>query len=322
MIYLIFGTQDLMIKKRINKIVKEQVGIIDEFSCMQFNLDEQLIQDLVYEAKLIPFNGEKKVVVGYNASFLLNDKKKIKNDENDFSSLQEYLKYPCETTDLVFAVNGEKLDKKNSLVNQLLKISQVYELVNPNEEQWLQYIDAIMNKKGVKISQNAKSELLKRTGSDAYLIESECEKLSIYSNDITLEDVQMLVSSQLEDNVFIILDSLLKGNKKMALKVYRDLAIKNEEPVRLIGLLASQLRTQIDVFMLYMDGNNESEIADIMKIHPYRVKLALENRRRISLDAIMQEIENLYQLDLAIKSSKVDRFYAFEMFLLNFNRAK
>lgn len=74
--------------------------------------------------------------------------------------------------------------------------------------------------------------------------------------------------------------------------------------------------------MLYMDGNNESEIADIMKIHPYRVKLALENRRRISLDAIMQEIENLYQLDLAIKSSKVDRFYAFEMFLLNFNRAK
>lgn len=320
MIYIIFGTQDLMIKRRVNRIIKERLEHPDPFNCVQYDLNDYPIQDLVDDATLIPIGVDHKVIVGYNAYFLSGEKSKAKDSQNNYDKLLEYIEYPNDYCDIIFTFNGTKIDKKNKVVDALVEKSQVYELISPKKEEWLQFIDATVEKNKGTITYEAKSELYRRIGDNAYLLNNEIEKLLLNNPSITIDDVKSLITIPLEENVFNILDSLLNKNKSKAIHTYRDLLVKNEEPVRLISVLASQIRIQIDIMQLLNDGLSQNEISKILKIHEFRVQLGINNSRKISLKSLLKELDNLYKLDLDIKESKINRFYGFEMFLINFNR--
>ena len=61
------------------------------------------------------------------------------------------------------------------------------------------------------------------------------------------------------------------------------------------------------------------KIVCILGIHEYRVKLASINGKYIGYKNCMRVLNDLYYLDYSIKSGEtLDRFYAFERFLINF----
>ena len=51
-----------------------------------------------------------------------------------------------------------------------------------------------------------------------------------------------------------------------------------EEPIMLTSLIASQIRLMIHVETLRKKGYQQHQIAKTLKVHPYRVKLMMENR--------------------------------------------
>ena len=117
-----------------------------------------------------------------------------------------------------------------------------------------------------------------------------------------------------------IFDNLIHGNNKEAIRIYRELISHSEEPVRLIALLSTQFRTVAEVLYLLKDGKSVFEISHILGIHEYRVKLASINGKYIGYKNCMRVLNDLYYLDYSIKSGEtLDRFYAFERFLINFN---
>ena len=56
-------------------------------------------------------------------------------------------------------------------------------------------------------------------------------------------------------------------------------------------------------------------MVNILKEHPYRIKLAKENS--YSIKKLRQKIIDLCYLDLNIKTSKIDKTLGLELFLLN-----
>ena len=63
-------------------------------------------------------------------------------------------------------------------------------------------------------------------------------------------------------------------------------------------------------------GKSEKEIADILKIHPYRVKLALSNSRNYKAETLLNYLNILSDIDFKIKSGLINKDVAFYMFLL------
>ena len=152
------------------------------------------------------------------------------------------------------------------------------------------------------------------------LMNNEIKKLALYSNKITMNDLDLLVAKPLEDKIFNLCTLIVTNKTKEAINLYRDLLVINEEPVAIIALIATQIRLFVDVFTLSEAGLSQADISKELNIHPYRIKLALDNRRYIKLKNLKQEIDNLYKLDYDIKSGKIDRFFGLEMFILNFNK--
>ena len=180
----------------------------------------------------------------------------------------------------------------------------------------------IFVRKGATITQDALDELVVRCGDDVSKFTSEATKLSLYKNEINIDDVRLMVSARLEDNAFNMCEALIQGKISKALKIYYDLRINKEEPVRLISLLASQFRFLTQVSYLLSKNMTFDAIASELKCHPFRVKKSSQSLVMISQKALRNILDELYKEDIAIKSGEKDPYLTFELFLINFNNIK
>ena len=71
----------------------------------------------------------------------------------------------------------------------------------------------------------------------------------------------------------------------------------------------------MQVKIMRNSGYSEKEIVSILKEHPYRISLSMKSM--FNVDDIKNILLKLSNLDYDIVTGKVDKFFGFEMFLLN-----
>ncbi len=319
MLYLLFGPQGMILEKQCKKIIKDNLEVIDDFHVIKFMADEVTIQDIVFEADQTSLTGERKAIIVYHPYFLSSSKTKEKIESlQDYKVLMEYLESPNTFTDLIFVLEADKLNERSEIVKLLKVKAKVIEAKEITKDEWPRFIQQYFQKLNVSIDPDATSELAVRVEGDAMRFVNEAKKLALYTDHITYDDIQTMVARPLEENAFLIYDCLLKKDKSKAISIYRDLLVEGSEPVQLVGMLANQFRLLSEVSYLSTQYSSNNEIARILGVHEYRVKLSRDHLRRITYKKILKKIDELYQLDLDIKSGVVDRFFAFEMFLIRF----
>lgn len=319
MLYLLFGPQGMILEKQCKKIIKDNLEVIDDFHVIKFMADEVTIQDIVFEADQTSLTGERKAIIVYHPYFLSTSKTKEKIESlQDYKVLMEYLESPNTFTDLIFVLEADKLNERSEIVKLLKVKAKVIEAKEITKEEWPRFIQQYFQKLNVSIDPDATSELALRVEGDTMRFVNEAKKLALYTDHITYDDIQTMIARPLEENAFLIYDCLLKKDKSKAISIYRDLLVEGSEPVQLVGMLANQFRLLSEVSYLSTQYSSNNEIARILGVHEYRVKLSRDHLRRITYKKILKKIDELYQLDLDIKSGVVDRFFAFEMFLIRF----
>ena len=312
--YILYGELYPMIRKHLNKILKERLQEPDEFNVTKIDLEQSSIEEIVYEASSLPLGYDKKAVVVDNAIFLTKDV-----EEKDEQAILDLLKNANDDINLIFILRSDKVDKKGKIFNFVKENGQVFEFLNIEKEQWPIYIKKYFANKNVEITSDAVEELSNRIDGDLTRFINEAEKLCLYKSSINISDVILMVSKPLEDDAFQISNALFRGENSLALSIYRDLQLLGQKFVdALIPMLASQFRFISEVCFLDSKGLDQEEIAKQLEVNPVRVKIALKNSRNISRSQIAKVLNDLYNLDLQIKSGQIDRSYGFELFLINF----
>ena len=324
MIYLIYGNQTPTIKSQIKKIAKSFLGDegFDEFNFIKLDGNNTLVQDAIDECRYVSLGYDKKVVSLENCYFLLKPKPKNKIDsDQDYDLLKKYIEEDKDNEESLFILSSPSLtlDEKNQIVSLLKTNAKIVEIADPDEKSFLEYVRSYCLKYQINIDKDALSELASRTDGDVALFKNSIEKLTLYTDHIRYKDVALLVTRKPDDNAFLLSNYLIEGKNIEAIALFRDLRIYNVEPVTLISQLANQFRLLNEVRYLLKDKKmSQDEVAKELKIKPGRVYVLSKSFSRISSKAILRALDDLYKLDLAIKSGEVDRFYAFEMFILNF----
>ena len=236
----------------------------------------------------------------------------------------DYINHPDESCDLIFLVNtsDSDIDKKSEIYKAIEEHGQVITLTEPRENEWYQVVAHYFKEKwpDTVIDSDAVQELARRTEGDYASLFNNGSKLALYTDHIRFEDVTLMVTRPLEENTFLLFNYLIDEKNIEAVALYRDLRSSNVEPVTLISMIANQLRLLDRVSYLNKKKYDVDAIAQELAINPIRAKILRKNSFVISQKTINQTLEDLYQLDLNIKSGLVDRFYSFELFLINFKR--
>lgn len=318
MIYILFGNSEYTIKKRIEKIIKTDFS--NDTDIVKIDMEENTIGSLIDEYDQLTLTGETKLIVAYNSFFIENSKSKTKITKSDeYKELFECLKSQNNPNSLILVSYKDKIDTKNEIVKLTNNIGKIYEFKEPTKNDWSKFAFDYFKHRQVKISQDAIDELVKRTKYDLYSFNSEASKLLLYKGtNITIDDVKTLVSNNLEEDVFGVLNNLIIGNKEEAIKTYRDLKIQGVEPITLINLMSSSITFLLNVRNLSMMKYSIDEIASKTGSSTGRIFMTFKNLKIVSENTLYNSLEKLHKLDKEIKHSKVDRFLSFELFLINF----
>lgn len=311
MIYILYGTVDYLINKYTNKIIDDNK--VGEFDINKYDLTNTSLTDIINDASSMSLFSEKKVIIVNNAYIFTGSNKK--NIEQNIDELENYVNNNNENTILIFIVNNEKLDERKK-ITKLIKKNGIVKDFNTIDN--ITLVKNLFDSYSISID-NIKY-LIERVGDDTTLLASEIEKIKTYKDkdlNITKDDITKLTTKSLEVNNFKLIDAIIKKDKALALSLYQERLKLNEEPIAIIISLANQIRIMYQVKQLYLNGYTENNIASILKIHPYRVKLAAQNSKKYDSDILLNYISKLANLDINIKNGKIDKKLGLELFIIS-----
>lgn len=305
MIYLFYGTKEFQIKKEIAKIEKN----FDKINISYFNLENDNIKDVIEDANTISLFDDKKLIICENSAMF------TRGSSINADIVLDYLNNPNPNTTIIFTLNNETIDGVKKITKLIKKVGTVKEF---NEDI---NINTLVKKelKDYNISSNDINLLIERVGNNPLILENEIEKIKIYKNNdktITNNDIINLTHKNVDIDIFKLIDYIVKDNKDKALEIYYEMLKVNEEPIKIIIMLSNQFRIMYQSKELFKKGHTEKDIASILKIHPYRVKLAIQNSRNYNSKTLLKYINDLADIDIDIKTGKTNKDLALELFIL------
>ena len=308
--YLIYGNDYSLIKREIDKITKE----INDVTTYDLSLEK--VDNLLNDASVISMFGDKKALIGENALFLSTSSSSI---NHDLDYLQRYLEDDNHDNIVIFTLNENKLDERKKIVKLLKKRATVIHKDVIKDKDLPDFVRDEFFNNGYKIDYKAASYFVQYAGSNVDILISEINKMMMYKDGdkiIKIEDINEITSKKMNDNIFDLSNAIMDKNFKKMYECYNDLMTLKEEPIKIIAMLGSTFTLVYQCKLLYNDGKRQNEIADILKVHPYRVKLAIENNY-YKINNIKEILKKLHNLDYEIKSGKIDKALALDNFLLH-----
>ncbi len=311
--YLLYGLEDYLIQEEIKKIIEKDK--IEEININKYNLENNMIDNVIEDATTISLFQDKKVIIVENA-YIFSGTTNKKLPEQNTDLLLDYLNHANPNTVLIFTLIKDKIDtrkkittlmKKNGTIKEFNTVSNINNWITKELEPYQ------MDKKEVEY-------FINRVGNNLSILKEEIDKLKLYKDDekvITQKDIEQLTHKNIDTDTFKLIDSILSTRKKEALESLEEMMKYGEEPIAIIIMLANQFRIMYQSKQLLKKGYSEREIANLLEIHEFRVKKALEKGRKYSSDEILKKLEDLADLDYQIKSGQLDKNIGLELFILN-----
>lgn len=316
---LIYGNESFLLEQALHKRLKSLVNVQDTMNTVFYDASSTSfsILQVIEEAQTLPFFSEHKVLVIQNCTFLTRG---VNLKENEISELLQHLARPIETCTIIFMHDNDNLDTQKKITKKIIELCEVDHVKKLETNEFRQFLMSLLKEKGIKMNLEAFEEFLKRMDNNMSVSYHETEKLALYGNQITLEDVEALISRPLDNEAFHLVNALMDKNLKQALHIYNDMMILNMEPLSFSGLIASQLRLLYQVASLDREGYHRQEMINKLSpannVNVYRLNKMLTLARQTSPERILGILNYLSNYDHRSKIGLVDKKFGFELFLI------
>lgn len=308
MIYFFYGDEEFNISNKIKEFKSKLDKDFAEMSYKYFNNPK--FPDLISAIKSQPMMFGKMLVeincLGYLSGKSSDDKS---FDDKQFKQLAEALDCSSENVDVVFTAqippdSQKKIDKRKKIFKLLSKynaqeFNQIPSYKTAELEGW---IKQQAKSKDLKISDEVAGAILFQVGSNLRMLDSELEKLKIYAgkSSVTKEMIKEICVTN--EDLFVFIDYLVEGNKSKALLEYQKLLAK-KHPLEILSVLHTLLHGRIQI-KAYSAKHSPDEIAKIINMHPFRVKMEIQKLKNISLKDLVKLKKNLTYAEYKIKSGQ------------------
>ncbi len=313
--FILQSETDILITKQLKNLENKyrESGDVD---VIKYDMQQISLSEILEEANTYPMWSDYKFIICNNANFL--NSKGIKNTEfeNDYDTLIDYLENKNSFSSLVF-ISAEKLDKRKSIVKKLEKLCKVFILDSFSSEKIEEVVFKQLKNQEKEISPSNAKYLCKRLNYDLSLVVNELDKLALVSSsEISKDIIDSLVARTIEDNIFELTSAVVDGDVSKSYSIYNDLIMQKEEPIAMIAMIANQFRLILQVKGYANQGLSKNEVAKQLGVHPYRVELAMKKSYLLEEDILYTYMDKLCEMDYSIKTGKLDKFRAMELFLL------
>lgn len=212
------------------------------------------------------------------------------------------------TTDLVL-VESTALDRSHVVLKAAKELGAEVILfaISANLPTW---IIKRAKEHGAVIEPAAADLLARLVGPDLRTLDSELEKLALYvagQRPIQRADIDLLVPYTEEADQFGLANAIGQRNARRAYDQLRKELDDGSNPMAILGSIAAQIRALIEVKDMAERGLSAAEIAAAKGWKSdYAATARLKEANNFSMPRLEQTLETLLEMDLAIKTGRMD----------------
>ncbi|MCR5350435.1 MAG: DNA polymerase III subunit delta [Acholeplasmatales bacterium] len=307
----IISTDDYSVgKRKIEEIRASITGDVDDSS---YDLEEDSLYNIVDDLNTVSLFDNIKFVVCKSAEKIVDFKD---------SALKEFINILGDQSSnnyliLITTVGFNKIPQdKQDIYKKIKSYSTYYEIMVKNislEE----YIENNVKEDGYSIDSDAKNLLLSYFD-NLTAIETSLDILKSYKMEdkiIKKDDVIKMIPKPLDENVYDLINAVLKKDKKLIFQIYDNLKTINAG-ANILSLLINKFQELYNVNMLVKSGITKDEISEIFHVKPGRAFYMVKDAKNNSLKDIKDNLDYLNKLDYDIKRGVVDSELGIELYFL------
>jgi len=294
------------------------------------------LAELRHACEVLPFLADRRLVIvenliaGVASGRRSKRARKPRQTPPASSQVRELLKYLPQvpaTTDLAL-IERQTVRTETPLFQAMTALARegrgrIIHCATPAESALPSWIRQRAQHMNVPIEPDAAKALALAVGPHLRQLVTELEKLAAYAGEarsIRTEDVQLLVASSREANVFRMVEAISHRDTATALTQLRGLLDAGEHPLGLLEMIIRQYRLIVQTKELAQKGMNQYEIAREIRQRPYPVGKALQQARHYSFAQLEAIYERLLDTDVAIKTGHMADTLALELLVVELGR--
>jgi len=352
----VLGTDDLRVKEAALKLSREMAP--EDTSGFGPDIIEgvaesaehcaQIVRRTMDALQTLPFFGGGKLVWLKNANFLADNQvgKTIAAQEG-LEAILDYVETQL-PPEVKFLVSASAVDKRRAAYKKLTKLADVRVFDKPDtsksgwEDEVIPQVERRARELGASFDNEALETLVHLAGEDTRQLDSEVEKLSLYTEGrrITAADVRLMVPLNRAGVIFELGNAIGKRDLRRALELVRTLIYQGQNAIGILLaavvprvrnlLLAADLlkrhprlpRTAYPAFSSFLDKLPKSETAHLPKkkdgtgLNVYPIFLAFGEVQRFTADELRLALQACLDANLKLVTTSIEPQLVLERLLV------
>ncbi len=311
-ILMFYGRENYLIRWACDQIRQRYVvPAVEMFDFVRIDGTETPVGEIIAACETLPMMSEKKVVLVNSFSEAAGRGEELSEYLKDFSP------------DTVLILICDTPDKRRKLYKAVTKYGEAYEFDRLDKPLLRSFLSKRFRASKKQFDPDLPNYFIEVCGyydrDSEYTIDNlvnDVSKVVAHSGDrILASDIEDVVVSDLERNVFAFTDALADGQKGEALRILHFLLEGSQSVFPLLGLICSQYETILAVKEMRSDGMDQREIKKILGIHEYRIEKAMRAGTKYSAGQLRGILKKAYEVDRQIKTGVSEQEMALEMFV-------
>lgn len=296
-VYLLVGVERLLIERAVDAVRKA----VDQSGTPGFNVDlfdgkGLEAASVISAAGTLPMMADRRFVLVRHVDAMT---------PTEQSNLAEYLTDPNDSTSLV--LTADKLDGRGKLAKVAKKQGCLIDAKPMRGRELRAFIRAEATARGHNIAPRAIETLLDAVGDDLAAIDDAVERLSLFvgvGQRIDAEAVMKCVTRIRVESIWSLVDAIGLRDRRKGIAAAQSLLADREPPLRLLAMVARQLRIVARMREALSEGLRPQEAAKRAGAPPFKASDLTTSARQFTADTLGEAFTLIARTDMALKSSK------------------
>lgn len=223
----------------------------------------------------------------------------------DQGILADYLANPSDSACVV--LTASKLDGRGKLGRAAKKLRVIFEAKPVRAGKLRAFAERETRDRGHTIAHDAVALLVDSVGEDLAALDDALERLSLYAGAgqrIDAAMVQACVTRIRIDSIWALVDAIGLKDQRKAIGALSSLLADREPPLRLLAMVARQLRIIARMREALAAGSSPEEATRVAGAPPFKARELTMSAKRFSIEDLSTAFSMLGEADRALKGSK------------------
>ncbi|BBB92766.1 MAG TPA: DNA polymerase III subunit delta [Methylomusa anaerophila] len=322
-VYLIHGEETYLIRM-LEQAILDSVLEPDtkDMNLTTFCGDPDLYE-MINAIDMIPFMGGNNLIIIRETALFCSGRKTSKAEtdpnvtgigtEKADPSLENLIKTISNMPSSSYAVfiAGAKPDKRRKIYKSVEKYGAIVEAAPLRGKDLRFWLTERLRELNATMTPEAQAYLLDAVSMMPQVsldfIDNELAKVILYTQDmpsVNLVSLREILSAVPEISVFAMLESLSQRQIQSALSLLGEQLNAGEHPIKLLGLLARQIRQLLQAKEMVNLGLSSRDIANSLKIPPFVGEKLMKQSKSFSINKLEHSLLQLAEADRDLKSSR------------------